>query len=367
MVMLTFERMVAAPTSAAPRSNAEAMRIAALGLLSIRFIQGFIYWGGGSRRFIYAPAKLDPHAASWMANKFQSAMPGALLGTDHIIAFLLHHFYLLYVSLILFSAAELIAGLFLMTGFLTRAAALASMGLSVALMLMFGWQGATCIDEWTMAACNLAIGATLMLGGSGAFSLDSALLAHKPALAERGWFRWMSGALPLPIHSGTFQNLALAVFAATVVFNVATYSYYRGSVITPFHGGPVSPSKHHISLADGVVLPDGAVRFHAYLDGGTPAAPSNVMTAVLTSNDGSVLEHWDGTALSHLPASAIANEFAYNRFAPGPFGLRAQMGAMATITLPVASGADSGSLHSAATLQLRTVNGNTFNVAVRTE
>src|ERR1700750_2362364 len=134
-------------------SNGDAVRIAALGLLSIRFILGFIYWGGGSRRFIYGPAKLDPNAASWMANKFQSAMPGALLGTDHIIAFLLHHFYLLYASLILFSAAELMTGLFLMTGFLTRAAALVSIGLSVLLMLMFGWQGATCIDEWTMAAC----------------------------------------------------------------------------------------------------------------------------------------------------------------------------------------------------------------------
>jgi len=367
MVMLTFERTVAAPTTAAQRSNAEVLRVAALGLLSIRFIQGFIYWGGGSRRFIYAPAKLDPHAASWMANKFQSAMPGALLGTDHIIAFLLHHFYLLYVSLILFSAAELIAGLFLMTGFLTRAAALVSMGLSVVLMLMFGWQGATCIDEWTMAACNLAIGATLMLGGSAAFSLDGALLARQPALAERGWFRWMSGALPLPIRGGTFQNLALAVFAATVVFNVATYNYYRGSVVTPFHGGPVSAGKHHLSLTDGVLLPNGAVRFHAYLDGGTPAAPSNVMTAVLKSSDGAVLEQWDGTALSHLPASAIANEFAYNRFAPGPFGLRAQMGAMATITLPVPADANTSSLQNAAMLQLRTVNGNTFNVAVRPE
>ena len=88
------------------------------------------------------------------------------------------------------------------------------------------------------------------------------------------------------------------------------------------------------------------------------------MTAVLKSNDGSVLEQWDGAALSHLPTSAITNEFAYNRFAPGPFGLRAQMGAMATITLPVASGADTSRLHSAATLQLRTVNGNIFNVAV---
>src|SRR6266852_7800004 len=310
MSTLTLNGTAATADPAAQRSKADAPRIAALALLSIRFIQGFIYWGGGSRRFIYAPAKLDPNAVSWMANKFQSAMPGALLGSDHIIAFLLHHFYLLYASLILFSAAELITGLFLMSGFLTRVAALVSIGLSVVLMLMFGWQGATCIDEWTMAACDLAIGATLMLGGSGAFSLDSALLARKPALATRGWFRWMSGALPLPMRSGTFQKLALAVFAATVVFNVATYSYYRGSVVTPFHGGPVSPSKHHLSLTDGVLLSNCSVRFHAYLDGGTPAAPSNVMTAVLKSNDGSVLEHWDGTALSHLPASAIANEFA---------------------------------------------------------
>src|SRR3984893_7126640 len=367
MSTVTLDGATAAANPATPRSQADALRIAALGLLSIRFIQGFVYWGGGSRRFIYAPAKLDPHAANWMANKFQSAMPGALLGTDHIIAFLLHHFYLLYGSLILFSAAELITGLFLMAGFLTRAAALISIGLSVVLMLMFGWQGATCIDEWTMAACNLAIGATLMLGGSGAFSLDNALLTRKPALAERGWFRWMSGALPLPMRSGTFQKLALAVFATTVVFNVATYNYYRGSVITPFHGGPVSPSKHHLDLTDGVVLPNGAVRFHAYLDGGTPAAPSNVMTAVLKSSDGSVLEQWDGTALSHLPASAISNEFAYNRFAPGPFGLRAKMGAVATITLPVIGEANAASLRNAATLQLRTVNGNTFNVAVRPE
>jgi thiosulfate dehydrogenase [quinone] large subunit len=42
------------------------------------------------------------------------------------------------------------------------------------------------------------------------------------------------------------------------------------------------------------------------------------------------------------------------------------MGSMATITLPVTSNADPGSLHSAATLQLHTVNGNTFDVAIRT-
>src|ERR1700738_2928692 len=128
-----------APTMTEAQRN---WRIAAIALLSTRFIQGFIYWGGGSRRFIYAPSKLDPSAHSWMANKFQTAMPGALLGTDHLISFLLTHFYLLYAGVILFSAAELIVGAMLMTGLLTRLAALFSMGFSVLLMVMFGWRGA---------------------------------------------------------------------------------------------------------------------------------------------------------------------------------------------------------------------------------
>jgi uncharacterized membrane protein YphA (DoxX/SURF4 family) len=189
-------------------------RIAAIALLSTRFIQGFIYWGGGSRRFIYAPSKLDPSAPTWMANKFQTAMPGALFGTDHLISFMLTHFYLLYGGVILFSAAELIIGAMLMTGLLTRVAALVSIGLSVMLMAMFGWQGATCIDEWTMAACNIAMGATLLLAGSGAYSLDNVLLRRNPALAYKTWFRWASGSLPLPQTDGDFRTLAFALRAA---------------------------------------------------------------------------------------------------------------------------------------------------------
>jgi thiosulfate dehydrogenase [quinone] large subunit len=75
----------------------------------VRFIQGFICWGGGSSRFIYGPEKFNPDAPTWMANELQSAMPGALLGTDHLIDFLLYHFWLLYPAVILFSGAELIA------------------------------------------------------------------------------------------------------------------------------------------------------------------------------------------------------------------------------------------------------------------
>jgi uncharacterized membrane protein YphA (DoxX/SURF4 family) len=356
----TLPHTRAIPWSEPIRAEA-AWRAAAVALLSVRFIQGFIYWGGGSRRFIYAPAKLNPDATNWMANKFQTAMPGALLGTDHLIAYLLQHFWLLYPAVILFSAAELVAGLMLITGLMTRAAALASAGFSVMLMLMFGWQGATCIDEWTMAACNLAMGATLTLAGSGAYSLDNVLLRHKPALAEKSWFRWCGGALPLPMSGAAFRNTALAVLAVTAAFNVATYDHYRGSVYGAFHGGPVSPSKHHITLKDATLLPDGAVRFHAYLDGGTPEAASHIVDAALLNSDSEILKHWDMATLSGLAKTAIVNDFAYNKFAPAPYGLAAEVGAMATITLPAT---DPGIPANATHLRLTTVSGTTFEAPI---
>lgn len=314
--------------------DAQHWRTTAIALLSVRIMQGFIYWGAGSRRFIYDPQKLDPDAHGWMANKLQSAMPGALLGFDQLIAFLLHHFWLLYPALILFSAAELIAGTALVAGLMTRLAALASVGFSILMMLMFGWQGGTCIDEWTMAACNLAMGVTLVLAGSGAYALDNVLLRRRPALADRLWFRWLAGSLPLPLGEAAFRRLGLAVVTAVLAFNVGTYSYFRGSVVTPFHAGRVSPTSHHFTLSDGRVLPDGSVRFHVYLDGGTADIPAHIMKAELVGKAGQVLATWGPEALSRLPAASIRNDFAYNTFRVGPYGIVAGMGARARITLP---------------------------------
>jgi len=36
---------------------------------------------------------------------------------------------------------------------------------------------------------------------------------------------------------------------SSVIFNVGTYNYYRGLGIDIFHGGPVSPTKHHLTLS----------------------------------------------------------------------------------------------------------------------
>jgi len=58
------------------------------------------------------------------------------------------------------------------------------------------------------------------------------------------------------------------------------------------------------------------------------------MKAELTSGDGQPLETWNTETLTRLPAGSIHNDFAYNKFEVGPYGIVAEMGAMATITLP---------------------------------
>ena len=338
--------------------------LAAIALLAVRFVQGWIYWGGGSRRFIYGPQKLDVHG-HWMAYKFQTAMPGAILGTDHLVAFLLHHFTLLYAGVIIFSAIELVSGLMLIVGLYTRLAALATIGLSFVLMLLFGWQGATCIDEWTMAASNFAMAITLFLAGGGAYSIDNWLLSRKPGLAQNGLFRWFGGALPLPVSEDAFKKLALTLFWIAVVFIVATYSYYRGSVFTPFHGGPVSPAKHHWKLDSARLQKDGSVIFHAYVDAGTAAEASNVLEAMLVNTStGKPVEKWNCSALSSLPKSAFSNDFAYQQIHAGKFGITGPVGAMATVRLPstIPSGESIG--HGSYILELISVNGHVWKAPV---
>ena len=155
-----------------------------------------------------------------------------------------------------------------------------------------------------------------------------------------------------------FRNLGLVLLAFVLAFDVSTYSYYRGSVIGPFHGGPVSPTKHHFALTDAALQPDGGVRFHIYLDGGTPEAPAHAMKAELLGSDGNVLAGWNTEALTRLPQSAIVNDYAYNKFKAGPYGLVAEMGAAATITLPAPP--DAKPAAGVVTLKLTDVNGRAF-------
>jgi hypothetical protein len=155
--------------------------------------------------------------------------------------------------------------------------------------------------------------------------------------------------------------MALVLFWIGVAFAVLTYNYYRGSVVTPFHGGPVSPSSHRWGLSQGTVAADGKVIFHAYVSAGTPAEPSNVVAASLLDGTGKAVEHWDSAALAELPKNAIRNDFDYQRFHTGKFGIVGPVGAMATIELPAAEIGVSLSAGSY-TLELNSVNNHVWSL-----
>ena len=167
------------------RALAAGVSLAALILLGTRFVQGFIFWGGASRRLIYDfhdvagvdhAVKLDFNVPGFVAAKLTHALPGALW-VQAPIEWTLHHPDLIVASVWLWTLAELAVGLGLMLGLATRLSAFVSIGLNVALMVIFGWMGSTCLDEWTMAVLGVAMSSAVFLAGAGAWSLDERYLS----------------------------------------------------------------------------------------------------------------------------------------------------------------------------------------------
>lgn len=301
---------------------------AGLIILCIRFVQGFIFWGGGSRRFIYAPDKLDPHAPQWMANKIQSATPGALLDIQPLVQFLLQHFVLLYTSIILFSLVELFSGIALITGTFTRFAGFITALLSIMLMVLFGWEGGTCLDEWTMAVSNLAMGLTIAIAGGGVYSVDH-YLEHFSIVSKRKWLMLLSSG-PLPASS--LKRISLGFLFCTVLFTLATYNYYRGAIFSRYHSGPVSPRVFHLTLSNGRLQPNGMISFTAYADAGTTSQPNYIMRMELVNANREILAEWRGINMKQ-PFVTIKNTYDYNRITEGVYGLTAPTSAEAQITL----------------------------------
>ena len=159
-------------------SPASCFLLLALVLLGTRFVQGFIFWAGATRRLIYnfrevdgvdVAVKLDFESAGFVANKLTHALPGTLW-IQAPLEWTLQYPDLIIASVWIWTLAELAVGLALIFGLATRLAALVSIGLNISLMLIFGWMGSTSLDEWTMAVSGLAMSSAVFLAGGGTWS-----------------------------------------------------------------------------------------------------------------------------------------------------------------------------------------------------
>jgi uncharacterized membrane protein YphA (DoxX/SURF4 family) len=307
-------------------------QIAGLIILSIRFVQGWIFWAGGSRRFIYAPSKLDPHSSVWLANKLQSAMPGALLGVGHIISYLLSHFWLLYMALIAFSLLELVSGICLILGLFSRISAFSTAIINIILMLSFGWEGGTCLDEWTMAVSSFAMALTLILSGSPIYSLDNLLLKRFPPLQQHNLFKLFASG---PLSDQLLKRLAILFWIIAIIFTTTTYNYFRGAIFSEYHPGPVSPTAFQLTLSNSKLTADRKLQFTIQVSGGTTSVPSHIMRIELKDSTNRDYQTWTSQELAALPSDLIKNSYLYNKITTGPYGLVAPVSANATVTLPI--------------------------------
>ena len=105
-------------------SPASCFSLLALVLLGTRFVQGFIFWGGASRRLIYDfhdiagvdfAVKLDFESAGFVANKLTHALPGSLW-IQGPLEWTLQHPSLIFASVWLWTIVELAVGLGLIFG-----------------------------------------------------------------------------------------------------------------------------------------------------------------------------------------------------------------------------------------------------------
>lgn len=316
------------------------LSLLALAVLGTRFVQGFIFWGGASRRLIYDfheidgvnhALKLDFDAPGFVAAKLTHALPGALW-VEGPIEWTLARPELVLASVWAWTMAELAVGLALIAGLLTRAAAFASLWLNVVLMLIFGWMGSTCLDEWTMAVSGVAMSSAVLVAGSGPYSLDAPL--GRTAWARRnGWLNWIASG---PLPEDALRKLALALAAVCVVFTVLSYQILFGAVVSPLHSR-TNFHHHGIALSDVTVSPDGGVTFAAYVDAGPDTGAAYIIAARLVDGAGRTAAAWDGATLAALPDDAIRNAYPYawaSRFKTETIGFSGQTGARAVITLP---------------------------------
>jgi thiosulfate dehydrogenase (quinone) len=169
-------------------------------------------------------------------------------------------------------------------------------------MLIFGWMGSTCLDEWTMAVSGVAMSSAVFLAGGGAWSLDS--LIEKSGWVERHpWTAWVFSG---PLSPARVKAAALALAAVAAVFTVGSYNALFGAVVSPLHAR-VTFHRHHLALSDVTTAADGAVTFNAYVDAGPDTGAAYIVAARLLDASGAAVAEWDGAALAALPATAIRN------------------------------------------------------------
>ncbi|QKR00172.1 DoxX family membrane protein [Metallosphaera tengchongensis] len=140
-------------------------------LFPLRFAVGWMFLDGGLRKAVLKPAKLDPNSSSFVGGKLVNFLPHA--GPfKPLLLMTLENRALDVTFLTVFSYLEILAGLFIIIGLVTRLSSLGALAMSLGFAPAY-WLGSTCEDEWQIGSLLTAGAVVLMLTASGrVFGLD---------------------------------------------------------------------------------------------------------------------------------------------------------------------------------------------------
>ena len=131
----------------------------------IRFAVGLMFLDGGLRKAVLKPEKLDPNSSSFVGGKLVNFLPHA--GPfKPLLLMTLENRTLDATFLTVFSYVELLVGIMIVIGLLTRLASLGALAMSVGFAPAY-WLGSTCEDEWQIGALLTAGSIVLMLTAAG--------------------------------------------------------------------------------------------------------------------------------------------------------------------------------------------------------
>lgn len=299
-------------------------QIAGVMALAIRLVSGWIYWGGASRRLIYAPAKLDPTSHAYLANKLVHAAPGAAFDLTGVMHWLLAHGTLLHTAIIFFTLVELVVGVGLIIGFATRLLSFISLGLACTLMIIFGWMGTTCLDEWTMAALGFSTASVTLITGGGIYAVDQ---LFQKQLENRPWARWLTSG-PLPLSIDQLKKFSVVMGSLSILFAVGFYGYNYGAIVTPL-SKRIDSANHSVALSQALITND-KLDVNTYIDTG-PDTEGAYITQVNLVQNGTVLTSYQATQLKDPNIVTIKNQFApWSSCKAMAFAVRCQLGSKAT-------------------------------------
>lgn len=297
-------------------------------MLPFRLTTSWLFLSAVWRRFVLAPGKHEFLSEQWLGHKINTFFPHSNGPFHWMLDYLLQNPVHLDVFTYLFTISELVLGLLLLFGLLSRFTGVFLAGMAFGLMHTAGWIGPTCLDEWQIASLLITGGLMMAITGSGRFSADHWFSNRYSQLEGKRW--WKLAAVPN-------HDTNAPKFAKSVVFIAVIILLYVMGTNQLHHGG-VWGKLHNYSKVPGMIVSDveapdnNTLKFNLYRDKGPEAYGSFVIQIRVFDNHHNLLATYDQDDLMNFLENDIDNLYV-NKVKPGKHSLVVPLGAKADLTL----------------------------------